>query len=72
MNPIWVVLWSMSIVPCFVYLLDKLRDIYGYVSPRDSVLVLLLLVCSLPILNLLLVIAVWLVAADSSLDRDIH
>ncbi|MFA6312544.1 MAG: hypothetical protein WCV99_02605 [Sterolibacterium sp.] len=69
MNPIWIVLWALSIVPCFIYILDQLRDIHGYVSPRDSVLVLLLLASSIPILNILLVIAVWLVGADSGLDR---
>ncbi|TRZ99829.1 MAG: hypothetical protein D4R84_01320 [Rhodocyclaceae bacterium] len=59
----------MSIVPCFIYLLDALRDVYGYVSPRDAVLVLLILLCSVPIINILIVIAVWLIGADSNLDR---
>lgn len=70
MNPLWVVLWAMSIVPCFIYLLDALRDVYGYVSPSDSVLVLMLLLSSIPIINILIVIAVWLVGADSNLDRE--
>lgn len=58
----------MSIVPCFIYLLDTLRDVHGYVSPRDSVLVLLLLLSSIPIVNILIVIAVWLIGADSNLN----
>lgn len=69
MHPIWVVLWALSIVPCFIYLVDALRDLYGWDSLRDSALVSLLLLSSIPIINILMVIAVWLLSADSNLDR---
>ena len=69
MNPLWVVLWAMSIVPCFLYVLARLKDVYGYVAPSDAVLVLLVLLASVPVINILMVIAVWLAGADSNLDR---
>lgn len=70
MIQIWTILWALSIVPCFIYLVNRTRDLYGWISPRDSILVLLLLLCSIPVVNVVVVVVAWLVSADSNLDRE--